>query len=447
MSENNKRDWGRVVIGTRLEKMTDSHFFEVWTQLVYSHCAEGYLTIRGKPPHQSANSLVRNFLKIPREKADSLLFIDSDAILTPGDVTALRNLEEGKAYDILQAFYVRRGWPPDAVWFKAGTDGTMFNSMILEEQTGDVDAIGLHCCLIRREVFERMLGDADPKEYEWFYYPPRDNGGEDVEFAQNAQKAGFRLGATTAVKTGHLSTITTGWETYQDYLNMSGTRARTLQFVELAKMVAEYLGENPDPVMMKAVQAEIVNQEWSANPPKNAIECRDFYGSAANGAYFYDLLRWNTSETYWNITAGLKQYHDENALVIGGGIGGEVDILIKNNQVDVYELPGRLREFLVWRFGGSARILAGNSFADAYPIGMYGLIVMIDTLEHVHPDEVDLFLECVNEVLEPGGVLYCHNTFKQPGFPMHFDHTEVFNAWVKDNGYIAIDPYTWRKPL
>ena len=88
---------------------------------------------------------------------------------------------------------------------------------VLQEVTLPVDAVGLHFCLMRRKVFETLPGP------DWFSYPRRKvsaehRKSEDVAFSEEAQAAGFKLGATSKVATGHYSTIPTGWETHHEWL-------------------------------------------------------------------------------------------------------------------------------------------------------------------------------------------------------------------------------------
>jgi len=129
----------------------------------------------------------------------------------------LRDLEEGWEYDILSAFYCRRGWPPEAIWMQRMADGNYRNVAVLQEVTLPVDAVGLHFCLMRRKVFETLPGP------DWFWYPKRTDAkehrkSEDVAFSEIAQAAGFKLGSTSKVTTGHYSVIPTGYETHHDWL-------------------------------------------------------------------------------------------------------------------------------------------------------------------------------------------------------------------------------------
>lgn len=96
-------------------------------------------------------------------------------------------------------------------------DGNYRNVAVLQEITAPVDAVGLHFCLIRRKVFEALGGP------DWFWYPRRvlkeeHRKSEDVAFCEEALAAGFKIGSTSKVQTGHYSVIPTGYESHHEWL-------------------------------------------------------------------------------------------------------------------------------------------------------------------------------------------------------------------------------------
>lgn len=235
--------WGKVFIASRREKQVQAEFTEHFELMLATGIRRGdsYSPCSGRPAHWSANELVERFLQ---SECDSVLFVDSDAKFDGNTLSQLRDLEEGWEYDILSAFYCRRGWPPEAIWMQRMPDGNYRNVAVLQEVTLPVDAVGLHFCLIRRKVFETMPGP------DWFWYPRRkpwarvagtDNQwrelidgepglvlwdksmvehrkSEDVAFCEEALAAGFKIGSTSKVTTGHYSVIPTGYETHHDWL-------------------------------------------------------------------------------------------------------------------------------------------------------------------------------------------------------------------------------------
>jgi hypothetical protein len=325
-------------------------------------------------------------------------------------------------------------------------DGESVMKMYVTEPgfTEDVAAIGTHAVLIRREVFEGMLGDNSPDDYDWFYYPRNGTTTEDVQFSLDAGAAGFRLGATTAVSAPHLCEITAGWETYQDYLNLSGKRVLIDRYEELGRMIADFTGETAEQVVGKAVLGgDNVRRAWEQLDPQTPEQVKAFYGNPENG-YLYDLLNWNCTPDYQQVLEPLKATAGKLALVIGAGLGTEVDALLQTgNSVHIYELPGVLRDFCVRRFTGhSSRVSFTNSISR---FNGYNLIVAVDVIEHIHPDEIEATLSAIYDALLPGGILHCHNNFEQQQlYPMHYDHRKLWETWVAGR-FEKIGAFQWRK--
>lgn len=213
--------WGTIALSTRLEKMVDNRFLVVWSELISKGLrqGDGYLIAADLPAHKASNELVRQFLRTPY---DTLFMLDSDADIGPAFLHEFRDFVPGWEFDVLQAFYTRRGWPPMPIWMQHSDDTNALTVPVLtSECTEDVAAIGTHAVLIRRRVLEGMLGNNDPSTFEWFYYPRNTKTSEDIAFSVEARNAGFKLGATTGVKAGHISRVTTGWETYQEYVRLN----------------------------------------------------------------------------------------------------------------------------------------------------------------------------------------------------------------------------------
>lgn len=426
--------WGRILVSTRLEKQVTPKFFQAWSELIAHSLrpGDGFLSVAGMVAHKAQNDVVRRFLKTD---CDTLLTLDSDADVAPDFLEQFRTHAPGFAYDILQAFYPRRGWPPRAIWMKRNANGEMMEHLVIDpDLTQDVDVVGTHACLFRREVFTRMLGDHNPDTFEWFYYPRHDEQSEDVAFSIEAQRAGFRLGVTSAVRAGHVTELVTNWDVYQEYLRITGRTPLLLRYNELAHLVADFTGETLDAVVAKAGTGSAnVKCAWDANPPQTAEQERAFYGRRDNG-YLYDLIGWNCRPLYETILTALRGIGGQRVLVIGAGLGTEADVMADRNDVDVFELPGILKGFAMRRLGTRVGWLHGDTLADALQgldlDGEYDLIVAIDTLEHIHPDELPGVLRAMQSALAPKGALYAHNNWGQQDiYPMHYDHRAIFDAW------------------
>jgi hypothetical protein len=462
------KNWGRIVMGTRLEKQVEAEFLPVWSLLVTKglRSGDGWMIETGKVAHKAANALVRRFLQT---QADTLFMLDSDANIGSSFLHEFRDYEAGWDYDALQAFYVRRGWPPEAIWFKRKGTEYMRCMVLQEDAVDDVALVGTHCALFRREIFERMLAerpDVPVEDFDWFHYPRHNRNLEDTALSMEAEQLGFRLGATTHVKAGHISRMTTGWETYMDYLDMSGQREQLEQMREMQQLVCKALGLGWAEVDAQlAGHTEGVREAWNRAKPVTAGEVRGFYGSKDSG-YLVDLLWWNMSEMYMRMMQELRQAHGMNVLVVGGGLGSEAAAMAKRNNVDVFELPGALREFCRERFNhapcetvnsleaqdrtrvtaltkvvaltsgfeDSVRVLEDATLART-PIKRYDMIVAIDVLEHIHPDEFESTLDAILARLAKTGRLYIHTTWDlQETYPMHYNHSERFVVWCVRRG-------------
>lgn len=436
------KSWGKILLGVRLEKMVEAGFFHSWSLILTQGLRPGdrFEFTEGMIATAASNALVEMLLK---SDCDSLLIIDSDGDFEPDFVGKMRDHEPGWVYDGLQAFYTRRGWPPQAIWFKRDGNGILHSCILLGETTEDVALIGTHCALIRREVFEKLLGKDKPEEHDWFWYPRHQKMTEDAAFSEEALAAGFRLGATTAVKTNHIGHLPVGWDAYQEYLHTSGQVEQLNRFDELLDLMQKFTGLSVDEITARMLRGnDNVLSAWNLEKPEGAEAVRGFYGE---DHYLFDLLNWNCSTFYVQITRPLADYHGKQALVLGAGLGSEAALLAENNSVDVFELPGTLRDFCKSRLDGSVHYLEGNTIPDAVR-KQYDLVVAIDTIEHFHPDEFDQIMASIGAAIVPGGVLYCHNNFSQQDlYPMHFQHAEAFSAWAQANHLRQTSDFTWVK--
>lgn len=482
------KEWGRIFVVTRLEKQVDSQFVFDWSHLIGKGLRTGlkekqaalkqliavvaqantgkytemetakalneaqaaldfqpdaFGLVKDRVAHQAANGAARMFLNSDYE---TIAYIDSDASMGYDLIEDMRNLEEGKEYDALQAFYPRRGWPPEAIWFQKTVLGDVQQCVVWEDDyTTEVALIGLHATLIRREVFEAMLDEKPEiglKHFDFFFYPRHEKQSEDSAFSLEATRLGFRLGATTVIKTGHISRVVTGWETYQEFLTLSNIRGHWEDYHKLVGMVAEFLDEDPEMVMAKANRAtDNVVEGIEKYKPETAEEFREFYGKKDSG-YFYELLAWNFSPFYGKTIKPLKEIEDKRVLVVGAGLGGEIEAMRYKNDVTFFELPGALRDFLVnVRFRDDpeqerhVRFYDKESLLETNLVKLYDLITAIDTIEHFHPDEFIKTMDAMLALLDKDGSLYFRNNFGHydPKFPTHFDHTEAYAKWIEDN--------------
>lgn len=449
--------WGTVMVSTRLEKMVENEFFVDWTRLVAQGLREGdrYQIASGKTAHMGANALIQEFLKT---ECDSILFIDSDAGFTTNALSILRDYEPGFEFDILQAFYTRRGWPPEAIWFKRDEGGILHRCLVLDDTTEDVAFVGFHFTLIRRSILLKMLGDEKPENKFWVYYP-RGAETEDVMFCNDALAVGARIGATTRVKTTHIGHLSVGWESYQDYLVASNQLEQVERYDKIVKMLAEYFGTSTTEVIRRmALGSRNVKESWNQVKPEAPDDVRNFYGTEEG--YFFDLGNWNYSQYYVERTAPLKTVKNQKVLVIGAGLGEEVNLMVspeQGNEIWIYELPGKLREFLKYRYPEenypNVHFLDDERFDLAvYEVSWdqtFDLVVAMDVVEHIHPSEIQSFMINIRRILKIPGLFYAHinyNPVDKEKYPMHYLETEEdVRGFLRDHFMVYAKDLIWRK--
>lgn len=66
----------------------------------------------------------------------------------------------------------------------------------------EVDACGMHCCLIKTDVFHK-IAEAHNSMIEWFNPFARNGCGEDFSFCRRAQDVGYKIYARLDIKCGH----------------------------------------------------------------------------------------------------------------------------------------------------------------------------------------------------------------------------------------------------
>lgn len=459
-------DWGKVYVATRYQPYLPTQSCESLIALIAAGLRPGddRGVVHSKMQHKGANILARRFLE---SDCDSMLFIDSDAVFGGSALEELRSDEEGQHYDILQAFTVKRGWPPEPMYLVAMPDQPqgieaqrgrfLLSQLPLDENyIYPIDAASLHFTLIRRWVFQALIAPDGPEYTYWFEFD-RDMG-EDVTFCQKAQAVGARLGMTTRLKIGHVSDIVTGWDTMvQYYAHKLGIESGFEQPANLSRyaqiwqaqrdlsaLVAEYTGESLETVYSRSLQAGLpVADRWQRTNPGSVEEVKSFYSQATE--YLYDLIKWNASPTFQSILSRLADVRGESVLEIGGGLATLSEMLLVNgNRVAYCDLPGTLLDFAKWRLqrAGLDRVWFVEELEG---VGNgYNRVVVVDVLEHIHPDAIEHTLNRIHHALKPGGLLIAHNTWgPSPGYPQHFDHRAAWQRFTQH--FTQEDDVTWRK--
>lgn len=207
-------DWGRIAAGCRIAKHPEALFFASWTGLIAGGTRQDDAILAPTihtPAHWASDSLARSLLK---SDCDSLLMIDDDMSFEPDALERLRTNPANQGYDVVMALCTSKELPPRPIVVSL-VDGVFKTNH--DFQDGDVvpvDMVGLAFTLIRRRVFEAMLGESAPEQGFFFSYGPGRES-DDVPFCRRVRELGFRMAVDTAVKIDHIGAFAYGWHQYQ----------------------------------------------------------------------------------------------------------------------------------------------------------------------------------------------------------------------------------------
>jgi len=176
-----------------------------WGPLVYTDqvwCEKRAFTNRGPPIHLSREFLVDQALNWG---ANYIFFIDSDVIIeSPPDPNhALRRLLAHNLPIVSGLYRAKKSgsnFNPWAMWkFKNKQDGfesiDKWNSKLVQ-----VDVVGLGCCLIKAEVFDKV-----PKA--WFRWDLDFAPSEDFYFLMKARTHEYDTIVDTTIRASHVATM------------------------------------------------------------------------------------------------------------------------------------------------------------------------------------------------------------------------------------------------
>ncbi len=140
------------------------------------------------------NRLIDNFLK---SNADYALFIDSDMVLPHNAIEGLLSHKK----DAISALYLRRLPPHEPVAMKKNNEKYENIKQIPSQDEFEVDATGLGCFLIKREVIEAIAHEKPIfaiEEKADFQVK-----GEDTIFCEKIKKAGYKIWVSKKILVGH----------------------------------------------------------------------------------------------------------------------------------------------------------------------------------------------------------------------------------------------------
>ena len=184
----------------------------------------GYFSSGGLYVAVNRNRVCEEFLK---KDGEYLWFLDTDMVFGEEDLYKLLNLFRSNKMDIVSALYFGRMVSgvktTQPVWLMEAQTGVYENVGHFGNGLQEVDAIGMGCCLIKREVLEKLAETHTQDEWKWFGHDrvQRTDGewthlGEDLTFCRRVKALGFKIYGTGSVVVGHLKQRMEDLDTFKE---------------------------------------------------------------------------------------------------------------------------------------------------------------------------------------------------------------------------------------
>ena len=370
------------------------------------------------------------FLK--KNRAPYLIFLDGDIIFKPEDIEKLLDALNG-GLDVVGGLYPVRG---GTFLAQRGWNGQFRISGDLEE----VQFVSTGFLGISRNILEKITKDMPVlNKGSWSEcYPVFEDGryedifiSEDWDFCNKARQAGAKIYAHTGIQLSHLKERI--YTTQEAIEKMTWKPARD----DILEDLAEYLNKPVKDFVSQAKATEQLAERWKSW--SGATE--EFYKDPENGLlYLYDLVGFNSAAFYKDQRmAGIKNAEHLHILDVGCGIGTILlDLSWKNKNLVGHDLSETVLDFA--RFRASKLGAKNVKFTSEFPENLekFDLIIAIDTLEHI--EDLRGFLLKIGEGMKEGARLYHFDCFWEHEIsPMHFDHSEHINDWLKEAGLVIFD--------
>ncbi len=201
--------------------------------------------------------------------------------------------------------------------------------------------------------------------------------------------------------------------------------------------LARYLQITPEETLrrLQTYTPRLMADDWNRDRPDTAELVREFYRTTDK--YLYELPGWNLTPEYRARIAPLLIYRNKKILEIGAGIGSLcIALALNGNDVTYYDINEHNRAFARQRF--AERYLDIKIVDSLTGLRDYDLVVAIDTLEHIHKDDLPQLVRDIAGCLADGGIFYHRSNWgQQDVFPMHYDHSSLLDKLMADNKMFA----------
>lgn len=471
---------GKIYVGIPRERIYIPSFVDNRDSILYNlekaGRGAGYFQAEGHRVDRNRDKIVEAFLRLS-SKPEWLLMIDSD-MEHPSDLPIRLTRWEKP---IVGGLYFHRGDIHDPFVFRQSKNNTdKYGREVLrwaplrdeiydfleEEQVPirdgaitidntksspliECDAVATGAMAIHRSVLELM-------DKPIFEYRPQGYS-EDLVFCYEAKNHyGIPIHADLSCISGHYNWVAMGQAQFRVLYKGRGLNLTTYSMNQAAEMLAEYTGcsEEEAKETINNGNAHMVAPYWKAKKPSTPEEVDAFYRDEYTGQlYLIELLHWNFTGIFDTLRRGLMNYRNGNVLELGAGIGTiAIQMAIQNNDVVAVEPNEYLRNFIAYRWQWlidkmSGRhnelYLVGNDEWTAAKDEQFGLVIAIDTFEHIPLEHLREMLKSIQRVTQIGGTLYYHCNFEQQNlYPMHYDHSKEWDGLLDEFGFYQTGPLT-----
>jgi 2-polyprenyl-3-methyl-5-hydroxy-6-metoxy-1,4-benzoquinol methylase len=460
-----------VVIGVPLERFMFPEFVENRDRVVarLGKHAAGLIEMKGHRVDRNRDALVLQFLRHP-SKPDWLLFLDSD--MSFPDDTAFRLASARKPvigglyfhrslhtpfcmteHKMLPDDYgrMRRSWKYERQlvfdFFKRANLPLWDSAVTIDGVQGRIqecDAVGTGCMLIHRSVLEKMTPP-------WFEYREMAES-EDLTFCYRVRhELNLPVHVDLGTVCGHYSNVPMGHAQFRKSFARRGVAGTSYDVVTSAKWLVDFVG-------MSDAENKIINYDtgqlrelWNN---RGGISDVEFYKQSGVGeAYLLDLIHWNESDMFQSFKNSLIGIEDKKVIVIGSGIGTiAMQLALQRNDVVAYEANDILREFSrkrwEWTLKNKTHSPVGEvSWNAEFGLGdglnadgSIDLVVAIDVFEHMPAMELGDVIGYLSTLVKKGGRIFCHNNWGQQDiYPMHHDHSGIWEELTEIAGFFQMD--------
>jgi 2-polyprenyl-3-methyl-5-hydroxy-6-metoxy-1,4-benzoquinol methylase len=392
--------------------------------------------------------MVYKFLK--ESDTPYLLFIDDDIIFQPKDVEKIYQDMKG-GYDVVGGVYAVRGASQIASYTWGGQ-----HEIPLKPDIREIEYLATGFMGISRRVIQQMVDKLNLpvlNKGEWAECIPFFESGslltrkepiyisEDWDFCEKVRKAGGKVYLDTSVCVNHMrEQVFTVQDVYSNRMrkNMEdqlwgSIRKQQELMKNIGKDIAEFCKIDINQAVARINKGQkAIAEEWNSRSGST----NNFY--ITNEHQIYDLSAFNSNPQYFEARLKpLVNLRGQKILDIGCGIGTAVFMLSDSgNEVTGYDLNRKLIDFC--EFKQKKYCLRGTFTTEMPDLQDFDLVICIDVLEHI--EDLQGFLKDIGSKMKKGAKLYHSDAFGHQDInPMHFDHSEDIDQWLREAGLASWD--------